>query len=143
MTMRREGFVAVSLALGAIVLPSASSAQTVGVATPPPPAAEQQWASVRCSACQAAGISLEVRQLANEAQHVNGFTVARLRNLTQRGVAGTLDVLEDNVPDSDGHVRWQTLWFVLSPLGNQNGEQLVLLRQSTPVQVIVHDITQW
>jgi hypothetical protein len=66
-----------------------------------------------------------------------------LRNLGQRGVAGTLEVVEDDLPDSEGHVRSQTLWFVLSPSGTETGEQVVLLRQSRPVQVIVHDVSQW
>jgi len=143
MTIQRARLVAASFTLGVFLLPSASSAQSVGVSTPTPPVAEQQWASVRCGACQTAGISLEFRRLPNAAHEVNGFTVARLRNLGQRAVAGTLDVVEDDLPDSEGHVRSQTLWFVLSPSGTETGEQVVLLRQSTPVQVIVHDVSQW
>lgn len=109
-----------------------------------PPAAEQQWAAVKCGACQTAGLSLEFRRLPNPGgREVNGFTVARLRNLGQRGVAGTLEVMEDELPDSEGHVRSQTLWFVLGPSGDERGAQVVLLRQSTPVQVILHDLAQW
>ena len=142
-TMRRGGLVAASLTLGLIVLPSASHAQSVGVLTPVPPVAEQQWASVTCGACQKAGISFEFHRLANAAQDVNGFVIARVRNLSQRGVAGSIDVMEDNLPDSEGHIRSQTLWFVLGPLGDEKGEQVVLLRQSMPVQAIVHDVAQW
>jgi len=154
MTVRRGRLVAASLILGVIVLPSASSAQsgkvvtpappTAGrVLTPAPPVAEQQWTSVQCGACQKAGISLEFRQLPDAAHDVNGFVVARVRNLTQRGVAGSIEVMEDDLPDSEGHIRSQQLWFVLGPTGNEKGEQIVLLRHSTPVQVIVHDVAQW
>ena len=145
MTMWQARLVAVSFALGVILLPGASHAQNVGVATPVPPVAEQQWASVRCGACQRAGITFEFRQLPNVARDVNGFTIARVRNLTQREVTGTIEVMEDDLPDSDfeGTHRWQTVWFALSPSGNEKGEQVVLLRQSTPVQAIVHDVAQW
>src|SRR5689334_23068546 len=143
MTVRRGQLVAASLTLGVIALPSASHAQSVGVLTPVPPVAEQQWASVRCGACQNAGISFEFRRLPSAARDVNGFVIARVRNLTQREVAGSIEVMEDDLPDSEGHIRSQTLWFVLGPLGNEMGEQVVLLRQSTPVQVIVHDVAQW
>jgi len=143
MTVWRGRIVAGSLTLGVIVLPSAAHAQSGGVPTPLPPVAEQQWASVRCGACQKAGISFEFHRLPNAARDVNGFVIARVRNLTQREVAGSIEVMEDDLPDAEGHIRSQTLWFALGPLGNEKGEQVVLLRQSTPVQVIVHDVAQW
>jgi hypothetical protein len=36
------------------------------------------------------------------------------------------------------------LWFVLSPLGNENGEQVVLLPSYlAPVSAIAYGVAQW
>jgi hypothetical protein len=125
-----------------ILLPSLSTAQ-YGVATPTsPPAPEQQWQTAPCGSCQRAGVSFEFRQSPNEGREPGAFIIARLRNLTGREVAGSIELLDAELPDSEGHIPSQMLWFVLGPTDNEHGD-LVLLRRRTPVKVIVHNVAQW
>jgi len=146
MPIRHAFVLSASVALAGVLLPSVSHAQKDAAlpTSPPitPPVAEQHWSSVKCDACQKTGISFEFRQLSNQRHGAGDFIVARVRNLSPREVAGSIDVMEDDLPDSDSHVRSQTLWFVLGPGGKEGGEQIVLLRHSTPVQILVHGVTQ-
>lgn len=143
MMMRRALLVSASTTLGVIFLSTPAIAQTGGVFphVPPAPAAEQHWAAVQCAACQKAGIIVEFRQVPNDEHHPNTFTIARVRNISNKEVAGSLDVMEDDLPDSEGHVRSQTIWFVLGAAGSDPGDHVVLLRRSTPVKVIVNDVS--
>ncbi|HKW11652.1 MAG TPA: hypothetical protein VJO33_14800 [Gemmatimonadaceae bacterium] len=54
-----------------------------------------------------------------------------------------IPVLDAELPDSEGYIPSQVLWFVLSPLGREKGEQLVLLRYATPVSAIAYGVGQW
>lgn len=145
MTQSRRLLVAASMTFAVVLLPGASQAQSGGVLPPlPPPVAEQQqWASAPCGTCQKAGISFEFRQSPNVGREPGPFIVARLRNLTQRELAGSIEVKDAELPDSEGHIPSQTLWFVLSPSGNERGEQVILLRNRNPVQVVAHTVAEW
>jgi hypothetical protein len=143
MKRSREVLVAAGMVFGTVLLSSASDAQDVGVAPAPPPVAEQQWASAPCETCLKAGVTFEVRRLSNPGHEHRAFIVARLRNLTQSELTGTIEVLDAELPDSEGHIPSQTLWFVLSPASSSDhGEQVVLLRSRTPVKVIAHAVAE-
>jgi hypothetical protein len=143
MTTRRGLLVAAGMTFGVVLLPSASTAQSDGALPAPPPVAEQQWQSVPCGTCQRAGISFDFRQSPNEGREPGAFIIARLRNLTQRELAGSIELMDAELPDSEGHIPSQMLWFVLNPSGSEGGEQTVLLRRRTPVHVIAHNVAPW
>ena len=143
MTKRRGLLVAAGMTFGVVLLPSVSTAQYGGATPPSPPAPEQQWQTAPCGTCQQAGISFEFRQSPNEGREPGAFIIGRLRNLTGRELVGSIELLDAELPDSEGHIPSQMLWFVLDPSDNEHGDQLVLLRRRTPVKVIAHNIAQW
>lgn len=147
MTTSRMFLAAALLMCGLVALPTRASAQSAGaqpaVSSTSAPAVEPQWTPVKCGTCEKAGVTLELNRSPKTHGADPAFTVARVRNLTQREVKGSIDVLSDELPDSEGYTRSQTLWFVLSPLGNEKGEQLVLLPYSLTFYAVAHDVEQW
>ena len=135
------------LTCGVVLLPASAAAQNggslPGASYRSPSADEEQWVPFPCGTCERAGISLEFSQSANRRAEAQGFTVARVRNLTQREVAGSIQVLDAELPDSEGYIPSQVLWFVLSPLGSEKGQQVVLMRYATPVSAVAFSVGQW
>lgn len=147
MTVCRGFLSAVLLTCGVALLPAFVGAQGAGarvaVANALPLATQQQWTPVRCATCARAGVSVEFSRLPDKEGHTQGFVVARVRNLTQRDVKGSIEVLDAELPDNDGHTPSQMLWFELGPLGKTNGELLVLLPYPTLVSAVAYSVGQW
>jgi len=149
MSIEREILQTAIILGAAAAFPTAAIAQSSALkpasapAKASPPAVEQQWKPVQCASCQKAGVSLEYSRMPTTNGRSDGFIVARVRNLTQKEVKGSIEVLDGELPDSEGYIPSQVLWFVLSPLGSDKGEQLVLLPSPTPVYAVAHSVGQW
>ena len=146
MTSWRGAVRARVLTFGLVLLPATAIAQSGAPKPAPapakalPPSAGRKWTAVDCVTCKTAGISLEFSRLPAHGP-TDAFVVARVRNLTQKEVAGSLEVRDAELPDAEGFTT--VLWFVLSPLGSEKGEQLVLLPSPTPVVAVAHGVGEW
>lgn len=137
MTNRSSRFRAAVL-LGVLALTACGGSAVRGRESAPPPGGE--WTALRCSSCANAGVSVDVRRSIDERGRPGQHAVARVRNLTAREIALTVEVAAAELPDSELYIPSERWRLVLGPSGVTQGEAMLVLRHTAATSASVHDV---
>lgn len=137
--IRRENFRArPAMVLGALALTACGGSKLRGrdLALPPP----GEWTAVRCTSCDNAGVSIDVRRSVDENGRAGQHAIARVRNLTGRDLAFTVEVAAAELPDSELYIPSERWRLVLGPSGEARGEVMLMLRHGAATSASVHGV---
>ena len=100
----------------------------------------KEWTPLSCASCAGAGVSVDVRRSVDERGQSGQHAVARVRNLTPREIALTLEVVAAELPDSELYIPSERWRVVLGPVGEARGEVMVVLRHTAATSASVHGV---
>ena len=123
--------------LGALTLSACGGARVRAQERAPAPG---EWNALRCTSCSNAGVSIDVRRSVDENGRAGQHAVARVRNLSSREVALTLEVAAAELPDSELYMPSERWRIVLGPSGEARGEVMLLLRHTAATSASVHSV---
>lgn len=137
--IRRENFrVRAAIVLGALALTACGGSRLRGrdLALPPP----GEWTPVPCTSCNNAGLSIDVRRSVDANGGAGQHAIARVRNLTTRELAFTVEVAAAELPDSELYIPSERWRVVLGPSGEARGEVMLMLRHAAATSASVHGV---
>jgi hypothetical protein len=123
--------------LGALALTACGGSTVRGRDLAPSP---KDWTPLSCASCASAGVSVDVRRSVDERGQSGQHAIARVRNLTAREIALTLEVAAAELPDSELYIPSERWRVVLGPSGQARGEVMVMLRHTAAVSASVHGV---
>jgi hypothetical protein len=99
-----------------------------------------EWTALHCVTCSSAGVSVDVRRSVDERGQPGQHAVARVRNLSPREIALTVEVAAAELPDSELYIPSERWRLVLGPSGEARGEAMLLLRHIAATSASVHGV---
>ena len=123
------------LLLGALALTACGGSKARGLAPAP-----DAWTTLRCVSCAGAGVSVDIRRSVHERGRAGQHAVARVRNLTPREIALTVEVAAAELPDSELYIPSERWRVVLGPSGEARGEVMLVLRHIAATSASVHGV---
>jgi hypothetical protein len=123
--------------LGALTLGACGGSKARGHELAPAPG---EWTALRCVSCASAGVSVDVRRSTDERGRTGRHAVARVRNLTPREIALTVEVAAAELPDSELYIPSERWKVVLGPSGEARGEVMLVLRHTAVTSASVHGV---
>ena len=123
--------------LGALALTACGGSKARGRELAPAPG---EWTALRCTSCASARVSVDVRRSVDERGRAGQHAVARVRNLTPREIALTVEVAAAELPDSELYIPSERWRVVLGPSGAARGEVMLVLRHTAATSASVHGV---